>query len=251
MTEETLTKERNYFLAGFLALVGSAIAIRLWASQASDYEIRQHADALLLAQLAAKGLFVYLVFRLSRFLRHPAWLTVVYCILSPFSLLYSIPFIGLLIGVANARSRLRSGPALVQARPVRWPPGSRPWTSAQPDTLPEKATLPEASDIPGIVTWFLHHDDRISDFRTRFPAALSAFRDEVVREINDIQSANQLQEYLSQLSAYYSSALAHAASELAAGRKPVDGGYSESATAAKLRILGYILLHKYGIQPQA
>jgi hypothetical protein len=233
MTDQSLTKERNYFLAGFFALVGSAIVIRLWAAQASDYEIRQCADALPLAQLAAKALFVYLVFRMSRFLRHPAWLTVVYCILTPFSVLYLIPFIGLLIGVVNARSRLRSGAPDVP------PPASR-----------EKPSIPPVADSLGVVTWFLRHDDKIGEFRSRFPTAVTALRDEVVREITAIQSADQLQQYLSQLSAYYSSALAHAASELAAGRLPADGGYAESATAAKMRILGYILLRKYGIQPQ-
>jgi hypothetical protein len=233
MTEQSLTRERNYFLGGFFALAGSAIVIRLWTTQATGYEIRQYADTLLLAQLAAKALFVYLVFRLSRFLLHPAWLTAVYCILTPFSVLYLIPFIGLLIGVANARSRL-----CVQARPVY-----RHLTTQKP-------TIPQIADSLGVVTWFLRHDDKISEFRSRFPTAVMALRDEVVCEINAIQSADQLQQYLSQLSAYYSSVLAHGASEVAAGRNPADGGYAESATAAKMRILGYILLRKYGIQPQ-
>jgi hypothetical protein len=115
----------------------------------------------------------------------------------------------------------------------------------------DKPQIPQIGDVAGVVTWFLQQDDKIADFRSRFPTALTAFRDEVVREINAIQSGEHLQQYLSQLSACYSSALAHAASEFAAGRNPADGGYAESATAAKMRILGYILLRKYGIQPQA
>ena len=106
LTAESLTRERNYFLVGFFALVASAIVIRLWVMQASDHETRQHADALLLAEVATKGLFLYLPFRLSRFLRHPAWLTFIYCVLMLLTLLYLIPLVGLLIGVRNARARL-------------------------------------------------------------------------------------------------------------------------------------------------
>ncbi len=108
MTDDSLTRERNYFLGGFIALLGCTVLIRLWAQQATVREIREYADTLLLVQLLAKGLFVYLVFRLSRFLNHPAWLTVLCCILAPFSVIYLFSFVGLLIGVYNARSRLRS-----------------------------------------------------------------------------------------------------------------------------------------------
>ncbi len=103
MTDQALAKERNFFLAGFLVLVGVGVVFRLLALSTPPPadEGLQGLGAIL--TLVAKAVFVYLVFRLSRFLRQPVWLTIVYCVLTPFSLLYLIPFVGLLLGVKNAR----------------------------------------------------------------------------------------------------------------------------------------------------
>jgi hypothetical protein len=60
---------------------------------------------------------VYLVFRLSRFLSQPLWLTVIYCALAPFAVLYLIPLIGLLVGVGNARRSLTSRGSDVRPQP--------------------------------------------------------------------------------------------------------------------------------------
>ena len=52
--------------------------------------------------LAGKAMWIYFVWRLSRFLEQPVWLTVVYCLLTPFSVLYVIPFGGLALALRNA-----------------------------------------------------------------------------------------------------------------------------------------------------
>ena len=57
--------------------------------------------------LFSRIVLVYFAFRLSRSLSHPKWLTGIYCLLMPFSLLYLIPVVGLLIGTRNARKKVR------------------------------------------------------------------------------------------------------------------------------------------------
>jgi hypothetical protein len=106
LTNQALTREQNFFLAGFFALVGIGVGFRLAASSTPPDALEGVQNLGAVLSFVAKGVFVYLVFRLSRFLRQPVWLTIVYCVLTPFSLLYLIPFIGLLMGVRNARRAL-------------------------------------------------------------------------------------------------------------------------------------------------
>ncbi len=110
ITNEALTKERNIFLVGFIYIAVTSIIFRLFVVFGSPInDIDTVLKVALLLTFLAKGIFIYLTFRLSRFLKQPVWLTVLYCLLSPFSLLYLIPLIGLLVGVKNARKALLSG----------------------------------------------------------------------------------------------------------------------------------------------
>jgi hypothetical protein len=108
MTNEGLTKERNFFLIGFFILVAINLLLRLLTLAAPPQTMEKIVSIGMILTVFAKGFFVYLVFRLSRFLRHPVWLTVIYCIVTPFSLLYLIPFVGVLIGIKNVRKALAS-----------------------------------------------------------------------------------------------------------------------------------------------
>jgi hypothetical protein len=104
LTNESLTRERNLFLVGFFVLVVIGLIFRVGFTL-SPLEGVSEVAALL--TLIAKGVLTYLVFRLSRFLRQPGWLTAIYCILAPFGVLYLIPLIGLLVGVSKARASLK------------------------------------------------------------------------------------------------------------------------------------------------
>lgn len=97
MPNGALTRERNIFVFGFIALIVIA-QVGGWTLSNSGDRTAAAATGLL-----AKGAFVYLVFRLSRFLRQPLWLTLLYCALTPFSIMYLIPFVGLLLAVREAR----------------------------------------------------------------------------------------------------------------------------------------------------
>ena len=56
--------------------------------------------------VVAKSALAYLVFRLSRFLQQPVWLTLLYCLCAPFPILYLVPVIGLLVAVRTARKAI-------------------------------------------------------------------------------------------------------------------------------------------------
>jgi hypothetical protein len=106
LTDQALRKERVSFLVGFFAIVGIGVVFELVA-MATPPDLLEGVQSLgAVLSLVARAVFVYLVFRLSRFLRQPVWLTVVYCVLAPFSLLYLVPFVGLLVALRNARPAL-------------------------------------------------------------------------------------------------------------------------------------------------
>ena len=105
MTHGKLTKERNIFIGIFiLAFVLSVLFKHLRMQsilkidenfQASDF----HGYVVILTFL--KGIFIYFVYRLSRFLKVSSGLTVLYCMLAPISLLQIIPFALLLTKVKS------------------------------------------------------------------------------------------------------------------------------------------------------
>jgi hypothetical protein len=100
ITNEALTRERNIFLVGFV--------VRVVVAQVGGWALDRAGETQNVAALAvaARVPLIYLVFRLSRFLDQPWWYTLLYCLLAPFSVLYLVPFIGLLVGVRSARRKV-------------------------------------------------------------------------------------------------------------------------------------------------
>jgi hypothetical protein len=96
MNYEALLRERRLFLVGCAVLVAPAVAFRLFVVLGA-IDPAATANFANVASLITKMVFIYLVFRLSRFLQLPVWLIIIYCVLAPFSVLYLIPFAGLLI----------------------------------------------------------------------------------------------------------------------------------------------------------
>jgi hypothetical protein len=124
LTGESLTRERNIFLVG---TIGLAVCTFAWSyTVLGGY---RQADVGTLDVLAVLGIIVleagaaYFVFRLSRFLSQPVWLTVVYCfcILMFFTIVYLIPFVGLLVAVGRARSEISIRGSAEQCQEVQAP----------------------------------------------------------------------------------------------------------------------------------
>lgn len=87
-----MIKERRYFVSGFLVAI--AIVFLLRVATINDPSFLGLA---LYGTLISRVFFIYFVFRFSRALADPIWLTGLWCLLAPFSGLYVIPIIGLLI----------------------------------------------------------------------------------------------------------------------------------------------------------
>ncbi len=112
MTHEKLRKERNIFIGFFiLAFVLAAFFQHLRMQsilkidenfQASDF----HGYIVILTFL--KGVFIYIVYRLSRLLKISTGLTVLYCMLAPLSLLQFISFTFLLVKVKSMRKSINA-----------------------------------------------------------------------------------------------------------------------------------------------
>lgn len=121
ISQDSLTRERNIFLGGFGALIGLNLLLQLMFGFSIglllgvDSGLAFNAVVVLIAKAAS----VYFVFRLSRFLRQPVWLTILYCMLMPFAVLYLIPFVGLLIAVRRSRCSLEpTKPSFPEIHPV-------------------------------------------------------------------------------------------------------------------------------------
>jgi membrane protease YdiL (CAAX protease family) len=106
MTNEGLTKERNIFLVGFVVITVTSIVFKHILGELSKNDLGYILNVALFMTFLAKGIIIYLTFRLSRFLKHPVWLTLLYCLLAPLPLLYLIPLVGLLFSVRNTRKSL-------------------------------------------------------------------------------------------------------------------------------------------------
>ncbi len=110
MTDKELTKERNIFICFFiLAFVLSVLFqhLRMNSILKIDENFQTHdfhGYTVILTFL--KCVFLYIVYRLSRFLKVSIGLTVLLCILAPLTLLQFIPFTILLVRVMSIRKMM-------------------------------------------------------------------------------------------------------------------------------------------------
>ncbi len=153
ISQDGLTHERNIFLGGFGALIGLSLAIQLMLGFSFGLLLGRN-DALefsAIVVLIAKTASVYFVFRLSRYLRQPIWLTILFCMLVPFALIYLIPFIGLLVAVKKVRKQFEPvlqspiPPRTKQTRePPSWPGRKNPLghTEVNPEIKQPKIKQP-------------------------------------------------------------------------------------------------------------
>jgi hypothetical protein len=106
VTDKEITKERNIFLISFFISIFINVIFQILVSSDAELASSQPNEIAKWGILITKGVFIYLVYRLSRFLKKPVWLIALYCILTPFAVLYLIPVIGLLLDVRKARKMI-------------------------------------------------------------------------------------------------------------------------------------------------
>ena len=109
ITGRTLTAERNRLLGAFVVL----LAVNLVLGSTFHYRVpwEKYAGYGGLLLVAAKLLYTYLVYRLSRVLRQPRWMTALYVALAPIAGFEFIPLVGLLVAVRVARGALDELPS--------------------------------------------------------------------------------------------------------------------------------------------
>ena len=120
--------------------------------------------------------------------------------------------------------------------------------------------IPPVTDEAGVVNWFLLYDEKIADFRRNFPSKINEARHEFIADLQQNgTTAVSLKTQLQKISTFYSEVVLPQA-----GLRTQHGGplpnetredyrevmFLEAALAAKMRIFGYVLLKKYGIQPE-
>jgi len=109
ITGRNLTAERNRLLAAFVLLLAANLLLGTTFHWGVPWEKYGGYGGLLLA--GAKLIYTYVVYRTSKVLRQPLWMTVLYVVLAPFAGFELIPLVGLLIGVRVTRGGLDELPS--------------------------------------------------------------------------------------------------------------------------------------------
>jgi hypothetical protein len=119
--------------------------------------------------------------------------------------------------------------------------------------------FPDLNNESAVVEWFLQHDEKVADLRRDFPSRLEEAREEILTDLRAHSArAASLQEQFTKISSFYFTQLLPTVVERRrhGGPRPdetvadyLDLMFMESVLAAKLRIFGYILLKKHGIDP--
>lgn len=109
VTSRTLSSERNRLLGGFLVLLAVNLALGTTFHYGVPWEQYAGYGGLLL--VAAKLIYTYAVYRVSRVLRQPLWMTALYVALALIAGFELIPLVGLLVAVRVARGALDELPS--------------------------------------------------------------------------------------------------------------------------------------------
>lgn len=117
-----------------------------------------------------------------------------------------------------------------------------------------KPLTPLIHDEEAVVDWFLQFDEKIRDFRNNFPSLLPVVRKEVLLALHQHESPSALQDYVKSLGDRHLKVLERLAHQQVGDdigiKEKLQALQEEAVVAAKMRILGYFLLRKYGIQPK-
>ena len=126
-------------------------------------------------------------------------------------------------------------------------------------------SIPPIYKSEKVVDWFLQNDSKIKDYSRNYPDKLKKLKADILAEIEANSNGPALKEHVKNIGSEYEKALINIANKYdstnwhSAFKASVEAGEShkdyslfhfEAYLAAKMRILGYFLLKKYGIQPE-
>jgi len=122
-----------------------------------------------------------------------------------------------------------------------------------------RPNLPNIEKTEEVVDWLIRYDDKIKDFRNKFKTKISDLKKEILYELKKYDNASELKQNMIALSSIYHSYIFPEALKRYDNKGPLSDDtkkfyisliYQESWLSAKMRIEGYFLLKKYGIQFQ-
>ena len=114
-----------------------------------------------------------------------------------------------------------------------------------------KPNIPPIDNEEAVIKWFLKYDDKIkNDFFTD-PTIFEKAKNEILDNLREHSDASSLQSFIKKISdAYTEKILPSIATKHENNEEiPFQFMVMEMLFSAKMRILGYFLLKKYGIQP--
>lgn len=109
ITRRTLAVERNRLLAAFVLLLAVNLVLGTTFHFGLPWKKYAGYGGLLLA--GAKLVYTYMVYRASKVLRQPAWMTALYVVLAPIAGFELIPLVGLLVRVRMTGGALDDPPS--------------------------------------------------------------------------------------------------------------------------------------------
>lgn len=111
--------------------------------------------------------------------------------------------------------------------------------------------MPAITNESAVVDWFLRYDPKLSDVRNYLQSAIPELRTQVLYDLAVHNSPFKLKAHIDNLTAELVQLIEdrQKGQELPCSDFGVNSRASEVMLAARLRILGYFLLKKYGIDP--
>jgi predicted rRNA methylase YqxC with S4 and FtsJ domains len=124
---------------------------------------------------------------------------------------------------------------------------------------PFKPSVPNISNESGVINWFLNYDDKASEAKRKFPSAnLEVIKKSILKDVLDNNSFEKLTKVFKELEQKHTETLKHMAlmspnfESFSRDEMIQFGtlGFDEVFYIVELRILGYFLLKKYGLDPR-
>lgn len=115
----------------------------------------------------------------------------------------------------------------------------------------KKPALPSIDNETAVVEWFLKYDDKVK-LTIDDPVLFNRIKNEILTDLQKHNDGPSLKEFISVVSKFYWDNILPKMAEDQKNNRAISNEIIliEILLSAKMRILGYLLLKKYGIQPE-
>lgn len=115
-----------------------------------------------------------------------------------------------------------------------------------------KSNIPPIKDEEAVISWFLKNDDKIETVFFVKEEYFQKAKSEILKNLQEHQSAESLQGFVDKISTIYTEQILPTIANCHKQNQEIPSEIliTEFVLSAKMRILGFFLLKKYGIQPK-